>query len=358
MTIDSISNIAELMGEAENAGNFKEYPIADIQPDPNQPRKTFDEDSLNDMAVTMKEYGVLQPIVIRPVDDGYMIVAGERRWRAAGIAELEKIPAIVREVEPETLTALQLIENLQRDDMPPLEEAEAIEAMMNDFGMTGSAVARAIGKKPAYVSLRKKLLSLPEEVRDLAVNGTTKDAETLGMLGDLWELDPERADYYIANPDEINRATLRQEVKRAKSEDAPQQPQEPKVTVSQPSGGLDSLPNEDSDYDDLGGSQSSNEGDSFPLETQEQGEEEGPDIDQEEQEATGGSSVLSNNITVDEIGFMVELVDLASNEAVRGYLITDKETPCGQIWIETEDGEQGLYDCNNDNVCIKGAFKK
>ncbi len=358
---ENLTSIAALMNQAESGENnngFNLYAIDAIQPDPNQPRKTFDEKSLKEMAETMKEHGVMQPIVIRKVDDGFMIVAGERRWRAAQLADLTEIPAVEREVSEDALLALQLIENLQRDDMPPLEEAEALETMRKKYKMSGSDVAKAIQKTPAYVSLRRKLLKLPEPVKALAESGETKDAETLSLVGDLWHLNPERADYYLSDLEAINRTTLRDEVKKAKeaNKEPQEPPQEPSVTTSQPSGGLDSLPTENGDYDDLGGSQSAES--QYPMIDGEiSGSEEGEEEQESKKPAKKG--VLSDVVPTDKLGFLVELTDLVSkDDPVTGYLITDVDTPCGHILIETLDGEQGQYDCNNYNVCIKGAYEK
>jgi ParB family chromosome partitioning protein len=358
----NLTSIADLMNQAESGDSnngFDQYAIDTIQPDPNQPRKTFDEKSLNEMAETMKVHGVMQPIVIRKVDDGFMIVAGERRWRAAQIAGLTEIPAVEREISEDALLALQLIENLQRDDMPPLEEAEALERMRKEFKLSGSEVAKAIQKTPAYVSLRRKLLKLPDPVKALAESGATKDAETLSLLGDLWHLDPDRADYYINDPSAINRSTLRSEVKQAKEADQPTKVENSELPqeVSNPSGGLDSLPNENGDYDDLGGSKGAE--DQLPMLDEETSGSEEMEEEAQEPSEPAKSGPLSSVISTDKLGFLVELTDLASkDEPVTGYLITDEDTPCGHIRIESLDGEQGLYDCNNYNVCIKGAYEK
>ena len=148
------------------------------------------------------------------------------------------------------------------------------------------------------------------------------------------------------------------EVKKAKeaNKEPQEPPQEPSVTASQPSGGLDSLPTENGDYDDLGGSQSAES--QYPMIDGEiSGSEEGEEEQEYKKPAKKG--VLSDVVPTDKLGFLVELTDLVSkDEPVTGYLITDVDTPCGHILIETLDGEQGQYDCNNYNVCIKGAYEK
>jgi ParB family transcriptional regulator, chromosome partitioning protein len=159
-----------------------------IIPNSHQPRKNFDEDALNELANSIREHGIVQPIVVRPLDDGFFeLIAGERRWRASQRAGLARLPAVVREAGDDSALELALIENLQREDLNPMEEAQAYERLITDFGLTQEEVARRVGKNRATIANMLRLLRLPPEVQQwLRENRlTTGHAKALLSLSDL-----------------------------------------------------------------------------------------------------------------------------------------------------------------------------
>src|SRR3954466_15698633 len=178
-------------GEAPvSRGGVREIDIARIRPNPEQPRIQFDEDALDELAQSIIERGVLQPILLRPAGDDYMIIAGKRRWRAAQRARLHAIPAIVREIDESTIAELALIENIQRQDLNPLEEAEGYRQLIARHGHTQEDVGRIIHKSRSHVTNLLRLLDLPEFVRQSLLKGdismgharavaTSDDAEAL-----------------------------------------------------------------------------------------------------------------------------------------------------------------------------------
>jgi ParB family chromosome partitioning protein len=145
--------------------------INDIKPNANQPRKTFDEDKLEELAASIKEHGLIQPIVLRKAGDGYEIVAGERRWRAARKANLKDVPCIVRELTDEENMLLAIIENMQREDLNPIEEAEGLSQMIENYGLTQEEVSKSVGKSRPYITNVLRLLKLPEAVKDSVSQG-------------------------------------------------------------------------------------------------------------------------------------------------------------------------------------------
>jgi ParB family transcriptional regulator, chromosome partitioning protein len=158
-------------GPAEARGGVREVEIARIRPNPNQPRKLFTEESINELADSIAERGVLQPILLRPTEDGFEIVAGERRWRAAQKARLHSIPAIVREIDEGSTAELALIENIQREDLNAIEEAEGYRQLIERHGHTQDGVAKIVHKSRSHVANLLRLLDLPEFVRQSLVSG-------------------------------------------------------------------------------------------------------------------------------------------------------------------------------------------
>ncbi|HEX3422157.1 MAG TPA: ParB/RepB/Spo0J family partition protein [Sphingomicrobium sp.] len=157
--------------QARDRGSVREIEISRIRRNPNQPRVQFDEDSLDELAESIRERGVLQPILVRPAGDDFMIVAGERRWRAAQRAQLHTIPAIVRDIDESTIAELALIENIQREDLNPLEEAEGYRQLIKRHGHTQDGVAQLVHKSRSHVANLLRLLDLPEFVRKSLLNG-------------------------------------------------------------------------------------------------------------------------------------------------------------------------------------------
>ena len=142
--------------------------VSKIRPNPRQPRRSFDEAALDELASSMKSQGLLQPVVVRPTPDGlFELVAGERRWRAAQRAGIHKIPAVVRDVPDENLLELALIENLQREELNAIEEAEAYRILVDDLELTQNQIAERVGKQRTTIANALRLLSLPEPVKDM-----------------------------------------------------------------------------------------------------------------------------------------------------------------------------------------------
>ena len=154
--------------QSKSRDELHHLPLDVIRPGRYQPRSVFDKDKLAELADSIRAQGVVQPVVVRPVgDDEYELIAGERRWRAAQIAGIDDIPAVVRDVPDEVSVAMSLIENIQREDLNPLEEATALRRLIDDFQMTHQEAADAVGRSRAAVSNLLRLLELMQEVKDM-----------------------------------------------------------------------------------------------------------------------------------------------------------------------------------------------
>ncbi len=150
------------------SGNDALLPIERLVVNPNQPRKSFVQDDLEDLAVSIREKGILQPLIVRAIDGGkYEIVAGERRWRAAQLAQLHQVPVLIREFDDTEVLEVAIIENIQRADLNAMEEATGFRQLMDRFGHTQEKLASALGKSRSHIANLLRLLSLPEEVQDL-----------------------------------------------------------------------------------------------------------------------------------------------------------------------------------------------
>ncbi len=157
---------------AADSGDARRLPIDLLQQSARQPRRNFDQDALKELAESIKAQGVLQPIVARPLDNGkFEIIAGERRWRAAQLAGLREIPATVKELDDQAVTCIALIENIQREDLNPLEQAQGLARLLDEFGMTHSRIAAAVGRSRPTVTNLLRLLELDEEVKKLLGDG-------------------------------------------------------------------------------------------------------------------------------------------------------------------------------------------
>ena len=156
---------------AEGRGGVRELDIASIRPNPSQPRIRFDEIAIGELAQSIREHGVLQPILVRPNGDSFEIVAGERRWRAAQKAGLHSIPAMVREIDDAGTAEIALIENIQREDLNAIEEAEGYRQLIERFGHTQDALANLVHKSRSHVANHLRLLDLPEFVRQSLLQG-------------------------------------------------------------------------------------------------------------------------------------------------------------------------------------------
>ena len=161
-----------------------QLPVASIQPDPTQPRRHFDDAALDELAASIAARGVIQPVIVRPLGDGrYQLVAGERRWRAAQRAQLHEIPALVRQLSDRDVMALALIENLQREDLNPIEEARAYQRLAEQEGMTQADIARMVDKSRSHVANLQRLLALPEPVMVLVETGQLSMGHARALIG-------------------------------------------------------------------------------------------------------------------------------------------------------------------------------
>lgn len=173
--------------ESEKAEKVLQLALSDIDPNREQPRRTFDQEALEQLADSIRNVGVLQPILVMPTEGGrYRIIAGERRWRASRLAGLTTIPAIVREMDKVHTMEAALIENLQRNDLNPVDEAQAIRQLMVDFGATQEQIAQRLGKSRPAIANSVRLLTLPEEVLQFVRDGklTAGHARALAALDD------------------------------------------------------------------------------------------------------------------------------------------------------------------------------
>lgn len=157
--------------------------VNDIIPNKEQPRKTFDEAALQELADSIKQHGVLQPLLVRPLPTGgYQLVAGERRWRASRLAELKEVPVIIKELSDTEAMEIAIIENLQREDLNPIEEAEGLQALIDKCGFTQEEVATSVGKSRPAITNALRLLRLPEEVRQMTKDGDISAGHARALL--------------------------------------------------------------------------------------------------------------------------------------------------------------------------------
>ena len=159
----------QTLKEAAGNGNPLELPIEKVEPNREQPRRNFDEDSLQELAESIKAYGVLQPLVVQKRDDYYEIIAGERRWRASRLAGLKTVPAIIREYTPREVMEVSLIENIQREDLNPIEEAAAYRRLMEEYGLRQDEVAERVMKSRAAIANAVRLLNLDPRVQEMVI---------------------------------------------------------------------------------------------------------------------------------------------------------------------------------------------
>lgn len=208
--------LGALLGDAalepEQEGVSK-LPIAKVQPNANQPRKLFDNESLSDLADSIRQHGMIQPICVRLLASGYyQIISGERRWRAAREAGLSEVPVIVIEADDRKAMELSLIENLQREDLNAMEEAQGYLTLMQDFGMTQEAVSKRVGKSRSAVANAVRLLSLPEDLKALV----EEDKLTAGHARAILSVTDEEARYALAEKIIADSLSVRQAEELAK----------------------------------------------------------------------------------------------------------------------------------------------
>lgn len=171
---------------APDAASLRTVPIEALEPGPFQPRIGMDRESLEELAASIREHGILQPILVREKrgsPGSYEIIGGERRWRAAQVAQLHEVPVVVRELGDREAMAAGLVENLQRQDLNAVEEAEGYKRLLDEFGMTQELLGQAVGKSRSHVANTMRLLSLPEQVRDFVRNGVLSAGHARALVG-------------------------------------------------------------------------------------------------------------------------------------------------------------------------------
>lgn len=166
----------------ETSEGVRSLKLTDVEPNKNQPRKQFDKEQLNSLALSIKEHGVIQPIVVIKRGVGYEIVAGERRWRAARLAGLKEIPAIVREYTEQQLSEVALIENIQREDLNPIEEAVSYRSLMDKFNLTQEEISEKVGKSRSAIANSLRLLALEPELQKYVISGQISEGHARCLL--------------------------------------------------------------------------------------------------------------------------------------------------------------------------------
>jgi ParB family transcriptional regulator, chromosome partitioning protein len=167
--------------DTEETG-VKELRINDVEPNLNQPRKHFNDEKLSQLAESIKQHGIVQPLIVKRENDTYKIVAGERRWRAARLAGLHTVPVIIKELSSKQVMEIALIENLQREDLNPIEEAEAYEKLIDEYGMTQEEISITVGRSRPAIANSIRLLSLPDKLRDMVINGDISSGHGRALL--------------------------------------------------------------------------------------------------------------------------------------------------------------------------------
>lgn len=169
--------------QVQETEEITEIPLDEIRPNPYQPRKTFDNKSLKELSESIKENGVFQPIIIRKSVNGYEIIAGERRFRASKLAKKKTIPAIIRKFDEAQMMEVAVLENLQREDLTPLEEAQAYEMLQKNLGLTQAEVSKRLGKSRPYIANYLRLLTLPQKTKRLLQKGELSMGQARTLLG-------------------------------------------------------------------------------------------------------------------------------------------------------------------------------
>ncbi len=184
---EQVEEIATKKTPIVESGSINELEINDIVPNPNQPRKHFDQDALQELADSIKVHGVIQPLVVNKLENGkYMIIAGERRWRASKLAGLDKVPVVIKNYSDKQVKEISIIENLQREDLNPIEAARAIKQLMEEYSLTQEVVAERIGKSRSNIANTLRLLSLYPDVVKMVEDGrlSSGHAKTLVSITD------------------------------------------------------------------------------------------------------------------------------------------------------------------------------
>lgn len=188
--------------------------LSDIKLNKNQPRSTFDEEKLKELALSIKEHGVVQPVIVRPSETGkFELVAGERRWRACQMVGLARIPAIVRKLNQKETSEIALIENIQRENLNPIEEGAAYKTLMDEYGLTQEELSKRVGKSRPFIANAVRLLALPETIKKMVVQGTISAGHARSLLAIPKSRDQEAVAQKIASKG----LTVRQTEKEVKA---------------------------------------------------------------------------------------------------------------------------------------------
>ena len=210
-----------LFGSSENSVMLK---LSDIEPNPDQPRKLFDEEKLMELAKSIGEHGLIQPILVSPLSNGrYQLVAGERRWRASRIAGLVEVPAIIKQLSEKEKKEIALIENLQREDLNPIETAYGIQALIEEYGLTQDQAAERVGCSRPAIANSLRLINLPKEVKELTRTGKISAGHARALLAFKDEAKMIEAANFIAKNDVSVREVERMAKRAANDKSAPLQ---------------------------------------------------------------------------------------------------------------------------------------
>ena len=187
LDVDGFDDIVESKKDEDkgksSSNNSSYLPIEHLVPNLNQPRKDFSTDELNSLASSIEETGIIQPILVRKNNDVYEIVAGERRWRAAQIAKIHEVPVLIKELTDEEVVKISIIENIQRVDLNPIEEANSYKQLIQDFGYTQGKVSESLGKSRSYIANSLRLLSLPESIIIFLKEGKLTSGHARALVG-------------------------------------------------------------------------------------------------------------------------------------------------------------------------------
>lgn len=165
----------------DNTDQVFELDISLLEPNPLQPRGLITPESLAELAESIREHGILEPLVVAKTPAGFQIIAGERRWRASKLVGLKKVPVVIKETSPQGMLEMAIVENVQRQDLNPLERAQAYRRLMDEFGLGNSDIATRVGKSPAYISNTIRLLTLPDALKDALMSGQTTEGHVRAL---------------------------------------------------------------------------------------------------------------------------------------------------------------------------------
>ena len=230
VTAEPVKNVSRETS-AEAKGGEQMVSIHQIEPNPNQPRTEFDEDALKELAASIGRYGVIEPILVQKKDKGYEIIAGERRWRAARLAGLKKVPVIVREYSEREVMEISLIENLQREDLNPIEEALAYQRLMKEYNLKQKEIAEKVSKNHSTVANALRLLKLDPKVQDMISQGTLSVGQARPLLA-LQDKDLQVSAAEVICERQMSAREVEQYVKKLQTPPVKKKTEDPGVTLT------------------------------------------------------------------------------------------------------------------------------